>query len=170
MYVQRTSTQQYEDRQAEHAVSDVQAGTVTVKGSPSRNLHRLLSSISFIALLLQNLGSDPKCTLHTAAANAYNASMSPMHNFVVRTAVKASMYTLPSREQFLASIGETGVCMQKSATRRPLQYCFPSAMHHQEPAWVLRCMHEAIVSWTKHTLSHSGKMSCVKVVNKVFAL
>lgn len=87
--------------------ADKKAGTVTVKGSPSRNLHRLLASISFIAMLLQNLGADPKCTLHTAAANAYSGSMAHMHNFVVRTAVKASMYTLPTREYFLKSIGET---------------------------------------------------------------
>lgn len=87
--------------------ADKKAGTVTVKGSPSRNLHRLLASISFIAMLLQNLGADPKCTLHKAAANAYSGSMAHMHNFVVRTAVKASMYTLPTREYFLSSIGET---------------------------------------------------------------
>lgn len=63
----------------------LQAGTVTVKNSPSRNLHRLLSSVSFIAALLQNLAADPKTSLHTAAASAYNNTMSPMHNFMVST-------------------------------------------------------------------------------------
>lgn len=86
----------------------LQAGTVTVKNSCSRNLHRLLSSISFISSLLQNLESSSSCTLHTAASNAYNGSMAQIHNFFVRTAVKTSMYTLPTRQGFLESIGETG--------------------------------------------------------------
>lgn len=88
----------------------LQAGTVTVKNSCSRNLHRLLSSISFISSLLHNLGSSSSCTLHTAASNAYNGSMAQIHNFFVRTAVKTSMYTLPTRQGFLDSIGETGWC------------------------------------------------------------
>eukprot|EP00891_Asterochloris_glomerata_P009636 jgi/Astpho2/9636/e_gw1.00146.147.1_t len=91
----------------EVVAADKKAGTVTVKNSPSRNLHRLLSSVSFIAALLQNLAADPKTSLHTAAASAYNNTMSPMHNFMVRTAVKASFYTLPTRAGFLESIGET---------------------------------------------------------------
>lgn len=33
--------------------------------------------------------------------------MANIHTFVVRTAVKAGMYTLPTRENFLKSIGET---------------------------------------------------------------
>ena len=81
---------------------------MTVKNSCSRNLHRLLSSVSFISSLLQNLESSSSCTLHTAAANAYNGTMAQIHTFFVRTAVKTSMYTLPTRQGFLESIGETG--------------------------------------------------------------
>lgn len=33
-------------------------------------------------------------------------TMANIHTFVVRTAVKAGMYTLPAREHFLKSIGE----------------------------------------------------------------
>ena len=55
------------------------------------------------------MSADSACTLHTAAANAYNGTMSPIHNFFVRTAVKTSMYTLPTRAGFLESIGETGM-------------------------------------------------------------
>lgn len=87
--------------------ADKKAGTVTTKNSCSRNLHRLLSSISFISSLLQNMAADNACTLHTAAANAYNGTMAPIHNFFVRTAIKGSMYTLPTRAGFLQSIGET---------------------------------------------------------------
>ncbi|KAL0042833.1 hypothetical protein WJX79_001075 [Trebouxia sp. C0005] len=87
--------------------ADKKAGTVTTKNSCSRNLHRLLSSISFISSLLQNLAADKACTLHTATASAYSSTMAPMHNFFVRTAVKGGMYTLPTRAGFLQSIGET---------------------------------------------------------------
>lgn len=34
--------------------------------------------------------------------------MAQIHNFFVRAAVKTSMYTLPTRQGFLESIGETG--------------------------------------------------------------
>ncbi len=91
-------------------IVNLQAGTVTTKNSCSRNLHRLLSSISFISSLLQNLAADKACTLHTATASAYSSTMAPMHNFFVRTAVKGGMYTLPTRAGFLQSIGETGDC------------------------------------------------------------
>ncbi len=91
-------------------IVNLQAGTVTTKNSCSRNLHRLLSSISFISSLLQNLATDKACTLHTATASAYSSTMAPMHNFFVRTAVKGGMYTLPTRAGFLQSIGETGDC------------------------------------------------------------
>ncbi|KAL0030221.1 hypothetical protein WJX77_003427 [Trebouxia sp. C0004] len=87
--------------------ADKKAGTVTTKNSCSRNLHRLLSSVSFISSLLQNLAADKACTLHTATASAYSGTMAPMHNFFVRTAVKGGMYTLPTRAGFLQSIGET---------------------------------------------------------------
>jgi Glycolipid transfer protein (GLTP) len=39
--------------------------------------------------------------------------MSHIHTFVVRTAVKAGMYTLPSRETFLKSLGEGGETLIK---------------------------------------------------------
>ncbi len=31
-----------------------------------------------------------------------------MHSYMVRTAIKASMYLLPNRDDFMRSIGETG--------------------------------------------------------------
>ena len=38
-------------------------------------------------------------------------TMAGIHTFVVRTAVKAGMYTLPSRQHFLAGIGEPGASL-----------------------------------------------------------
>lgn len=40
-------------------------------------------------------------------ADAYDRSMAPMHTWVVRTGIKAGMIALPTREDFLESIGET---------------------------------------------------------------
>ena len=45
----------------------VQTNTVTKKNSGARNLHRLLSAVSFVANLLQNLAKDPATTLHQAS-------------------------------------------------------------------------------------------------------
>ena len=50
----------------------VQNGTLTTKNSPARNLHRLVSAVDFIKVLLQNLADEPPVTLHTACADAYN--------------------------------------------------------------------------------------------------
>ena len=49
-----------------------QSGTLTTKNSPARNLHRLVSAVDFIKVLLQNLSEEPPVTLHTACADAYN--------------------------------------------------------------------------------------------------
>mmetsp|Transcript_11756 Transcript_11756/g.35265 ORF Transcript_11756/g.35265 Transcript_11756/m.35265 type:complete len:215 (-) Transcript_11756:489-1133(-) len=84
----------------------VQEKSVTTKGSTARNLHRLVSAVDFIKILMANLAKDPKMTLHNACYDAYNRTMANIHTFVVRTAVKAGMYTLPAREHFLKSIGE----------------------------------------------------------------
>jgi hypothetical protein len=42
-----------------------------------------------------------------AASFAYDQALSPIHPYVVRTAVWAGMYVLPSRQVFMTSIGET---------------------------------------------------------------
>lgn len=84
-------------------------GTLTVKNSPARNLHRLVSAVDFIRVLLEDLSAEPPVTLHTACSSAYQKTLAGIHTFVVRTAVYAGMYTLPSRANFLASIGESDV-------------------------------------------------------------
>ena len=50
----------------------MQNGSLTTKNSPARNLHRLVSAVDFIKVLLQNLSQEPPVTLHTACADAYN--------------------------------------------------------------------------------------------------
>lgn len=45
---------------------------MTTKGSTARNLHRLVSAVDFIKILMANLAKDPKMTLHNACYDAYN--------------------------------------------------------------------------------------------------
>ena len=51
---------------------DPQDGSLTVKNSPARNLHRLVSAVDFIRVLLEDLSVEPPVTLHTACSSAYN--------------------------------------------------------------------------------------------------
>lgn len=87
--------------------ADAKAGKLTTKNSCARNLFRLLAGISFISKLLQNMANDRQKTLRQAAGEAYDATLSSMHGYMVRMAIKTSMYMLPSRDQFLGSIHET---------------------------------------------------------------
>ena len=86
----------------------LQKGTVTKKNSESRNLFRLLNGVLFIARMLEKLVKEKSCPLRTACNDAYSEVLASMHSYLVRSAVRASMYMLPTREQFLASIKETG--------------------------------------------------------------
>lgn len=82
-----------------------QDGTITKKNSPARNVHRLLNTLNFIAAIFENLSKG--CPLRDAVSEAYDRTLANIHAWVVRTGIKTGMMALPSREQFLASIGET---------------------------------------------------------------
>lgn len=94
-----------------HATLDqvVQAGkedgTLTKKNSPGRNVHRLLNTLNFISAIFQNLAKG--MTLKDAVSDAYDRTLAQIHAWVVRAGIKTGMMALPTREQFLASIGET---------------------------------------------------------------
>lgn len=86
--------------------ADVAAGTATVKNSPTRNLHRIASSLAFLADLLAALAADPAAALRPAAADAYGRTLAAAHNGLLRAGVRASLYLLPDRAAFLAAAGE----------------------------------------------------------------
>ena len=85
-----------------------QAGTVTKKNSCSRNLFRLCHGVLFISELLKYMYKDQQMTLKTACGEAYTNTLASAHSYMVKTAVRTSMYMLPTREHFLKSIHETG--------------------------------------------------------------
>lgn len=43
-----------------------------------------------------------------AVSDAYDRTLAQIHAWVVRAGIKTGMMALPTREQFLTSIGETG--------------------------------------------------------------
>ncbi|KAL4433930.1 hypothetical protein ABPG75_000371 [Micractinium tetrahymenae] len=82
-----------------------QDGTITQKNSPARNVHRLLNTLNFIAAIFQNLAKG--MALKDAVSDAYDRTLAQIHAWVVRAGIKTGMMALPTREHFLASIGET---------------------------------------------------------------
>eukprot|EP01026_Neomeris_dumetosa_P080139 TRINITY_DN882_c0_g2_i1.p1 TRINITY_DN882_c0_g2~~TRINITY_DN882_c0_g2_i1.p1 ORF type:complete len:204 (-),score=11.43 TRINITY_DN882_c0_g2_i1:318-929(-) len=85
---------------------DKKKGTVTTKNSPSRNLHRLMSAILFVKILLDKL-LKPTYTMYDAASEAYETALAPIHTVIVKNTVRAGLMMLPTTEGFLQSIGET---------------------------------------------------------------
>jgi hypothetical protein len=83
----------------------VQDGSITVKNSPARNLHRLLGTLAFISAIFKGLEAGK--SLKDAVSDAYDQTLAKLHSWVVRTGVKTGMLGLPSREHFFQSIGET---------------------------------------------------------------
>ena len=96
------------DQAAGSQQAPAQAGTVTKKNSCSRNLFRLCHGVLFISELLKYLYKDHNMQLKAACGEAYTNTLASAHSYMVKTAVRASMYMLPTREQFLKSIHETG--------------------------------------------------------------
>jgi hypothetical protein len=125
---------------ADIVAADRKAGTLAVKNSAARNLHRLTTVIMFMRKLLEKLLLDQACSLKVggldacmawrwlegahphgatpsplslplssqdATSHAYEHSLAPIHPYVVRTAVWAGMYVLPTREAFMQSLGES---------------------------------------------------------------
>jgi hypothetical protein len=83
-----------------------QDGSLTRKNSPARNVHRLLNTLNFIAAIFHNLSAG--MPLKDAVSEGYDRTLAQLHAWVVRAGIKTGMLALPTRETFLASIGETG--------------------------------------------------------------
>lgn len=57
--------------------------------------------------IFDHLIHDNDMLLRVAVAQAYDVTLGPIHYWAVRTAVKAGLYSLPTRECFFQAIGET---------------------------------------------------------------
>ncbi|KAK4354300.1 hypothetical protein RND71_026494 [Anisodus tanguticus] len=87
---------------------DVRSDTVRTPGSLSRNLRRVRQGLDLIRALFQNFLSTYDDSLKEAASMAYAKVCAPYHTWAVRTAVSAGMCALPSRDQLLMKLNETG--------------------------------------------------------------
>ena len=54
------------------------------------------------------LYKDKAMPLRIACGQAYDNTLASAHSWMVKNAIRTSMYMLPTREQFLNSIKETG--------------------------------------------------------------
>ncbi|KAA3483869.1 ACD11-like protein-like [Gossypium australe] len=87
---------------------DVANDTVKKPGSHSRNLRRVRQGLDLIRALFEEFLSTDDYYLKDAASTAYSQVCAPYHTWAVRTAVSAGMYTLPTREELLQKLNETG--------------------------------------------------------------
>ncbi|KAL7604214.1 hypothetical protein Lser_V15G14939 [Lactuca serriola] len=82
---------------------DVKWKTIKSCGSHTRNLHKVRQGLDLIRELFQNFLSNKD-----AASSAYQPVCASYHSWAVRTVVSAGMCALPSREQLLLNLNETG--------------------------------------------------------------
>ncbi|XP_058107950.1 ACD11 homolog protein isoform X2 [Magnolia sinica] len=88
---------------------DVNRNTVRQPGSLSRNLRRVRQGLDLIRALCEQFLSSDRCSLKAAATTAYEQVCAPYHTWTIRKAVGAGMYALPTREQLLLRLNETGL-------------------------------------------------------------
>lgn len=82
-------------------------GTMRKKNGKTRNLQGLKNGCRFVHILFCKMLGSPELKLSAAALEAYKVALEPYHILPVKLAVKAGICTLPSRESFLARLGET---------------------------------------------------------------
>jgi hypothetical protein len=68
--------------------ADKDSGTVAVKNSPARNLHRLNSVLAFMRILLEKVSQDTITSPKDAATAAYQEALAPIHPYIVQTGRK----------------------------------------------------------------------------------
>ncbi|KAL6201493.1 hypothetical protein ACLB2K_025207 [Fragaria x ananassa] len=85
---------------------DVEAGCVRKAGSHSRNLLRVKRGIDMVKVLFEQIIVTKGNSLKDPASKAYQQVFAPHHGWVIRKAVAAGMYALPTKEQLLNKLNE----------------------------------------------------------------
>ncbi|KAL0011818.1 hypothetical protein SO802_006926 [Lithocarpus litseifolius] len=85
---------------------DVQANTVKKGGSHTRNLLRVKRGIDMVKVLFEQILVTEGNSLRDPASKAYAQVFAPHHGRVIRTAVAAGMYALPTKAQLLQKLNE----------------------------------------------------------------
>ncbi|KAJ3697705.1 hypothetical protein LUZ61_001410 [Rhynchospora tenuis] len=97
--------------------NDVKNNTVRHKGSHSRNLRRVRLGLDLIRALFEQFLVTKDGSLKDAATTAYGQVCAPFHNWAIRKAVGAGMYTLPTKDQLISRLNETDYSVQKEMRR-----------------------------------------------------
>ncbi|XP_028759358.1 accelerated cell death 11 [Neltuma alba] len=85
---------------------DVQANTVRKAGSHTRNLLRVKRGLDMVRVLFEQILMTDGNSLKDPASKAYAEVFAPHHGWVIRKAVAAGMYALPTKQQLLRKLHE----------------------------------------------------------------
>ncbi|CAB4276548.1 unnamed protein product [Prunus armeniaca] len=85
---------------------DIEGDSVRKAGSHSRNLLRVKRGLDMVRVLFEQIIVTKGNSLKDAASKAYAQVFAPHHGWVIRKAVAAGMYALPTKEQLLHKLNE----------------------------------------------------------------
>ncbi|XP_010538264.1 PREDICTED: accelerated cell death 11 [Tarenaya hassleriana] len=85
---------------------DIETNTVKKAGGHTRNLLRVKRGIDMVKVLFEQIIATEGNSLKDAASKAYAQVFAPHHGWVIRKAVAAGMYALPTRAQLLKKLNE----------------------------------------------------------------
>ncbi|KAL3684916.1 hypothetical protein R1sor_002938 [Riccia sorocarpa] len=87
--------------------SDIKADTVRKGGSHTRNLLRVKRGLDMVRVLFQQVLVTPGNSLKEPAAKAYDQVFAPHHGLLIRKAVIAGLFLIPTKSAFLAKLNDT---------------------------------------------------------------
>ncbi|XP_078428791.1 glycolipid transfer protein (GLTP) family protein [Wolffia australiana] len=85
---------------------DIDQDTVRKAGSHTRNLLRVKRGLDMVKVLFEQILVSEGNSLRDPASVAYAQVFAPHHGWVIRKAVAAGMYALPSKSQLLKKLNE----------------------------------------------------------------
>ncbi|KAL3520233.1 hypothetical protein ACH5RR_018382 [Cinchona calisaya] len=88
---------------------DIEANCVRKAGSHTRNLLRVKRGLDMVKVLFEQILASDGNSLKDPASTAYAQVFAPYHAWVIRKAVVAGMYALPTKSQLLKKLNEDGI-------------------------------------------------------------
>ncbi|XP_050208748.1 accelerated cell death 11 [Mercurialis annua] len=85
---------------------DIEENCVKKAGSHSRNLLRVKRGLDMVKVLFEQILITEGNSLKDPASKAYAQVFAPHHGWVIRKAVAAGMYALPTKAQLLSKLNE----------------------------------------------------------------
>ncbi|KAF5736373.1 Glycolipid transfer domain-containing protein 1 [Tripterygium wilfordii] len=85
---------------------DIKENNLRKAGSHSRNLLRVKRGLDMVRVLFEKILATEGTSLKDPASTAYAQVFAPHHGWVIRKAVAAGMYALPTRAQLMKELNE----------------------------------------------------------------